>query len=80
MRLKESVTAKIAAIILSYIMVLTLAASAAFTVVMGYYKFYFSNVDSVKNEILTDMADDEARYISTLLDKGTDLEKYYKEH
>ncbi len=79
MKLKESVAAKIAAIVLSYVMVVTLAASAAFTVVMGYYKFYFSNVDSVKNEILTDMADDEARYICTLLDKGVDLDKYYKD-
>ena len=79
MKLKESVAAKIAAIILSFVMVITLALSVSFTAVMGYYKFYFSNAETVKSEILTDMADREARYVGQLLDKGTDLDKYYKD-
>lgn len=79
MKLKESLGAKIAAIILSYVMVVTLVISALFTVVMGYYKFYFSGVDAVKEEILTNMAHSEANYIESLLDKDTDLDNYYKD-
>lgn len=79
MKLKESLAGKIAAIILSYVMVLTLAISAIATVVMGYYKFYFSNCETVTQEILTDMAQNEAYYIESLLDKGTNLKSYYKD-
>lgn len=79
MKLRENVAAKITAIILSYVMVVTLIISALFTAVMGYYKFYFSGVDAVKEEILTDMAHNEAMYIDRLLDKGTNLKSYYKD-
>ena len=79
MKLRESLTAKITAVILSYIMAIVLVISAIFTVVMGYYKFYFSGVDAVKEEILTEMARNEAQYIDRLLDKGTNLKSYYKD-
>ena len=79
MKLRESVAAKITAVILSYVMAVVLVISAIFTVVMGYYKFYFSGVDAVKEEILTEMARNEAMYIDRLLDKGTNLENYYKD-
>ncbi len=79
MKLRESLAAKITAVILSYIMAAILVISAIFTVVMGYYKFYFSGVDAVKEEILTEMARNEAQYIDRLLDKGTNLKSYYKD-
>ena len=79
MKLRESLAAKITAVILSYIMAVVLVISAIFTVVMGYYKFYFSGVDAVKEEILTEMAHNEAQYIDRLLDKGTNLKSYYKD-
>ena len=69
--------AKIIAVILSFILSLVFVLSAASTVVMGYYKFYFSNVDTVKEEILTDMAQSEASHISARLDEGKNLKKYY---
>ena len=79
MKLKESIGFKITAIILSYVMILITLASAVGTFVMGYYKFYFSTAETVTQEILTDMAERETRYICTLLDKGTDLKSYYKD-
>lgn len=79
MKLKESLSAKIAAIIFSYVMIIVLAFSLTATVVMGYYKFYFSSEDTVKKEILTDMAKSEAYYIHSLLGKETDLDNYYKD-
>lgn len=79
MKLKESLAAKIAAIILSYVMVLALAISVGSTAVMGYFKFYFSGENAVKQEILSIMADSEANYINSLLEKETDLNKYYKD-
>lgn len=79
MKLRESLAAKITAVILSYIMAVILVISTIFTVVMGYYKFYFSGVDAVKEEILTEMARNEAQYIDRLLDKGTNLKSYYKD-
>jgi len=78
-KLRESLAAKITAVILSYIMAVILVISTIFTVVMGYYKFYFSGVDAVKEEILTEMARNEAQYIDRLLDKGTNLKSYYKD-
>lgn len=79
MKLKESIGFKITAIILSYVMILITLASAVGTFVMGYYKFYFSTAETVTQEILTDMAERETRYMCTLLDKGTDLKSYYKD-
>ncbi|MBR2489635.1 MAG: HAMP domain-containing histidine kinase [Clostridia bacterium] len=79
MKLRESLAAKITAVILSYIMAAILVISAIFTVVMGYYKFYFSGVDAVKEEILTNMAHSEANYLEILLDDGYDIEKYYSD-
>lgn len=79
MKLKENLSAKIAAIIFSYVMIIVLAFSLTATVVMGYYKFYFSSEDTVKKEILTDMAKSEAYYIHSLLGKETDLDNYYKD-
>lgn len=78
-KLINSTAAKIIAIILSYIMLCTLAFSVCAIGIMGYYKFYFSNEETVKEEILTDMAEREADYVSQLLDIGEDLEEYYRD-
>lgn len=78
-KLTGNLAAKIAAVILSYICVLTLVVTVIATAIMGYYKFYFSNEPTVKEEILTEMAEDEACYISSLLDKGTNLKSYYQD-
>lgn len=79
MKFRENVGFKVAAILFSYIMAVVIVLSSISIGVMGYYKFYFSDVDVLKEEILTDMAQSEAYYISNLLDKGTNLEKYYKD-
>ena len=79
MKFRENLSFKIAAIIFSYIMAVLLVASTALTAVMGYYKFYFSEQSVVREEILTDMAQNEAYHITNLLDWGNDLEKYYKD-
>ncbi len=78
MKFKESVAAKITSIIVSYVMVLVLAISVAGTVVMGVYKFYFSEVGALKEEILSDMAQNEAYHIHNLLEWGDDLDNYYR--
>jgi len=78
-KLINSTLAKIIAVILSYIMLCTLAFSVCAIGIMGYYKFYFSNEETVKEEILTDMAEREASYVSQLLDMGKDLEDYYRD-
>ncbi|MBP3599584.1 MAG: sensor histidine kinase [Clostridia bacterium] len=78
MRFRESLAAKISSIIVSYVMVLVLAISVAGTVVMGVYKFYFSEVGALKEEILSDMAQNEAYHIHNLLEWGDDLDDYYR--
>ena len=80
MKFKESVSSKIAAIIFSYIMVLVLVISAIGIGVMASYKFYFSDVDALTEEILSDMAQSEAYHISNKLDWGEkdDLKSYYR--
>lgn len=76
----ESITAKIASVILSYIMVLIFVLSSCAVFAMGYYKFYFSNEETVKKEIMTDMAQSEAWYISShCMYKDIDLENYYSD-
>lgn len=79
MKFKESLSAKIAAIIVSYVMAVVLVISVSATVVMGVYKFYFSEADTLKEEILTDMAQNEAYHISDLLDSNVNFERYYKD-
>lgn len=78
-KLRESLVAKIAAVILAYITVLSLVLSIGAIAVMGYYKFYFSNEETVKEEILTDMAESEIYYMSSLISREVDLEKYYSD-
>ncbi len=78
MKFKESLSSKIAAIIFSYVMVLILVASVAGTVVMGVYKFYFSEVDALQEEILSDMAQNEAYHIENMVEWGDDLKSYYR--
>lgn len=78
-KLINSTTAKIIAIIISYIMLCILAFSVCSIGIMGYYKFYFSNEATVKEEILTDMAQKEANYVCHLLNIGKDLEYYYRD-
>lgn len=78
-KLIDSTLAKIIAVVLSYICICALVFSAGTTAVMGYYKFYFSNEKTVKEEILTDMAFSEADYIDLLIDEGMNLETYYED-
>lgn len=78
-KLTESTPAKITAVIVSYIMVFIFIVSALSVFVMGYYKFYFSNEETVKNEIMSDMAMDEAYHLSSLIYKGRNLEAYYSD-
>ena len=78
-KLTESLAFKIAAVLLSYLMVLICVLTAGATFVMGYYKFYFSNEETVKQEIMSDMARNEANYVSTLLHMNSDLTNYYKD-
>lgn len=77
LKLRESLIAKITAVILAYITVLSVVVSAGLVFVMGYYKFYFSNEETVKKEILTDMARSEIYYMDSLMHRGTDLNGYY---
>ena len=78
-RFTGNLAVKIAAVILSYTAVLTLVLSVSATVLLGYYKFYFSNEATVKEEILTDMAQSEAYYIQNLIKSGVNLDKYYSD-
>ena len=78
-KLINSTLAKIIAVVLSYICICALVFSAGTTAVMGYYKFYFSNAKTVKEEILTDMAYKEANYIDNLIDTEVNLNSYYED-
>lgn len=78
-KLTGSTPAKIAAFILSFVMVFVFVVTTAGTVVMVYYKFYFSNEETVKQEVLTDMAEGEAQYISYRMSNYMNLESYYKD-
>lgn len=75
----ESTAAKIVAVLLSFVTLITLVLSVGSIAVLGYYKFYFSNEKTVRSEILSDMADSEASYIELLLDDGRDLNRYYED-
>lgn len=78
MKFKESLSSKIASIIFSYVMLLVLVVSVVGIVVMGMYKFYFSDVNALKEEILSDMAQNEAYHIENKIDWKQDLKSYYK--
>ena len=78
-KFKENLSAKIASIIFSYIMAVVLVISVIATAVMGFYKFYFSDLDILKEEILTVMAENEANHISNYLDSDSYLQKYYRD-
>ncbi len=72
--------AKIAAVIISYVLAVMVILSAVATGVMFYYKFYFSNPDTVKEEIMTNMAKSEASFaLSNWYWSDIDLEEYYKD-
>lgn len=77
--LRQSIVAKIAALILSYVTIIMLIASTLAVGVMGYYKFYFSNPQTVTKEILTDMAKKEANHFQSLIYKGIDFSDYYSD-
>lgn len=75
----ESTAAKIVAVLLSFVTLMTLVLSVGSIAILGYYKFYFSNEKTVRTEILSDMADSEATYIELLLDEGRNLNGYYED-
>ncbi len=77
-KLINSLSAKITAFILSLVMVVIFVFSAFTILLMVDYQFYFSNEETVKSEILTDMAYREANYISYRLDSYKHLDSYYK--
>lgn len=79
LKLRESLIAKITAVILAYVTVLSVVVSAGLVFAMGYYKFYFSNEETVKKEILTDMAESEIYYMDSLMHRGLDLNGYYSD-
>ncbi len=84
MKFKQNLGVKIATVIFSYIMAFVLFLSVTLVVVLGYYKFYFSTAQIVKEEVLTEMAGREAHYIENILDEeikneNTYLENYYKD-
>ena len=59
MKFKQNLGIKITAVIFSYVMAFLLFLSVALVVVLGYYKFYFSTVDIVKEEVLTEITGNE---------------------
>ena len=72
--------AKIAAVIISYVLTVVVILSAVATGVMFYYKFYFSNPQTVKEEIMTNMATSEAGFaLHTWYWSNDDLDKYYSD-
>ena len=84
MKLKQNLAIKITAFIFSYVMAFLLFLSVVAIIIMGYFKFYFSTLDIAKEEVLTEMAQREARYIENILDEKRELEnsyleKYYKD-
>ena len=78
-KLTESTPMKIASIIISYILAVIVGISAFSTGIMVIYKFYFGNIDSIKSEIMTDMAQNEANFASNDYAWGLNLEKYYSD-
>lgn len=76
-KLIGSLPAKISAFILSLVMVVVFVFSAFTTLLMVDYQFYFSNEETVKAEILTDMANREVDYISYRMGYKMHLDSYY---
>jgi len=71
---------KVAAVIISYVMAVLTVLSSVAVGLMFYYKFYFSNPDTVKEEIMTSMADTEANFaLSNWYWSDIDLDKYYSD-
>ncbi len=68
---------KITAVLLSYVMIVTLILSVASVLVMGYFNFYFTSGDSIEQDLLGDMALSEAHHLAHLNDLGRDLEYNY---
>ncbi|MBO5357948.1 MAG: sensor histidine kinase [Clostridia bacterium] len=75
-RLLCSLPAKIAAIILSYIMVLVIVASSAAVLVMGYLDFYTRSSYLVEKEILTEMAVRECYKLSGQFQRAADVQAF----
>ncbi len=78
-RLLCSLPAKIAAIILSYIMVLVIVASSAAVLVMGYLDFYTRSSYLVEKEILTEMAVSECYKLSGQFQRAADVQAFREE-
>lgn len=71
---------KIAMVIISYVLTVVVVLSAVATGYMFYYKFYFGNKASVKGEIMTNMADNEASFAaSSWYWNNVNLDEYYKD-
>ena len=78
-RLTESTPMKIASVIISYILAVIVVLSAFSVGMMVIYKFYFGNLDTIKSEIMTDMAQNEVNFASNEYNWGLNLEKYYSD-
>ncbi len=75
-RLLCSLPAKIAAIILSYIMVLVIVLSSAAVMVMGYLDFYTRSSYLIEKEILTEMAVRECYKLSGQFQSAADIQAF----
>lgn len=75
----SSLPMKIAAVLLSYVMVLVLVVSVAAVAFMGYFNFYFTSKHSIQKNLLGDMASGEAYNLAVLYDLERDIEYYYED-
>ena len=78
--LKCSLSAKIAAVILSYVMALILVLSTVAVAFMGYFNFYFSSLDTLEKSFLGEMALGEAGSLACYDDLERENIKYYYEN
>ncbi len=78
-RLLCSLPAKIAAIILSYVMVLVIVVSSAAVLVMGYLDFYTRSSYLVEKEILTEMAVKECYKLRGQFQRAADVHAFREE-
>ena len=77
--LKCSLSMKITAVILSYVMALILVLSTVAVAFMGYLNFYFNSLDTLEKSILGEMAQGEAGTLACYDDLERENIKYYYE-
>lgn len=78
-RLLYSLPAKVAVILLSYVMVLVIVISSAAALVMGYMEFYTRSSYLIEKEILTEMAVSECYKLSGQFQRAADVQAFREE-